>query len=189
MGKRQPRIAKEVRDNYPRYAKIVDGEKDLCNAALWLRRSDEHKMKFVGTEQLEHKEINDTMHLEVSAATDFVSAFKFKIFNPAFMAAPCFRFDSWGQSHMNFSDEPLLQRRINTPHFHRYNPDGVELAYRTDTINQNEEVILMDRKLALDHFLEEGHVRTTEPTSLNYEELLLASAEPTDPLEGVTFNE
>ena len=48
------------------------------------------------------------------------------------MKEPCYRFESDGGTHRNPSEEgiTLKQRQIPTPHFHRYNEKGENIAYK-----------------------------------------------------------
>lgn len=178
-----------VRDDYPHYVAILDGTKQLLDSEIALVKDAKKENRCEREVALTHSSIDDKMTLQVEGHFTDVKKFKFKVFDKDYMPEPCFRFDSFGNSHVNFSDEPLQTRRVDTPHFHKFDAEGIQKAYRTKFIEQNEEALLKDRNKAFLHFMEEGHIECDRKVHVLNDDLFQPSDALVDPLKDIGFDE
>lgn len=113
----------------------------------------------------------------------------FHLHHPAHATA-CFRYDAAGHVHMNphSVDRALAARKVPSPHFHKFTPDGLEYAYRTDVIEKQEQA-LNDPSLAFHAFCTEGKIscKSKANPALHFKQSLFPEEETIDPLEGHHF--
>ena len=104
-------------------------------------------------------------------------------------SSSCFRYDSAGHVHMNphSISRTLANRGIPSPHFHKFTKDGLEYAYRTSVVDEEEQA-LSDPSFAFHAFCSEGKVScaSDDNPSLEFRPSLFPE-EVVDPLEGHHF--
>ncbi len=96
-----------------------------------------------------------------------------------------------GNAHCNPEDgSGLSKRQVLTPHFHRINDAGVEVAYRSDLLNRPSDAnrIVDDCTLGLEHFCQEARLACSQQA---YPDLIIKQGvmdlSSDDPLNGVSF--
>lgn len=176
-----------VKENFSYYQSIKQNVKFLRETIIFVSES-RNAGTDCGTVSL-CSDVSKELSLEVSVKQRFMRTFRFKIIDNNLMTRPCYRFDSDGPPHYNIIDDiPLKKRRVNTPHFHEFNKDGVEIAYQTDVLEKQEEYILSDRSFALAHFAHEENIKyTTSPEICKDGELFSPDNSLEDPLLGESF--
>ena len=104
-------------------------------------------------------------------------------------SSPCFRYDAAGHVHTNPHSvgRTLAKRMVPSPHFHKFTEDGLEYAYRTKVVDE-EEAALSNPSLAFHAFCSEGKVACSsdDNPSLEFKPSLFPE-EALDPLEGHHF--
>ena len=187
MGK--PHYCKAVAQNYSYYCKIKAESKTLISNMICLSDRKNHKGHEECETLLRSKSITDELLLCVEGSKSCKNDFKFKIFNRSFMPQPCFRFDSDGDVHTNLGDIPLSERQIRPPHFHEFNESGIEFAYKTDVLNEQERFLVDDRLFALAHFSKEENIIYSEPLAFERDDLFDCMETVYDPLSKEAFYE
>lgn len=179
-----------VFNDYKRYKLIQDAEKNLTADYIFIEERNNHKGFDSGVIALTAS-ISDELILEIERNQKFGKCFKFKLYDKAFMQSPCYRFDSDGSSHCNQTDEPLPERIIHTPHFHKFINTGLEIAYQTNDWIDNAEKYLSNISLAFKSFAHEENISYKDFPSIykNGELVIPPDNIILDPLQGEDFNE
>lgn len=170
---------------------IRESEKSLKVQIIPLNKDVVHRPYLSGGVDIVYRHDFEKACVEVVLNPSKMSSFKFKLFCKDFMNAPCYRFDSDGRSHVNRTDDThtLPQRIVSTPHYHRFNEAGVEIAYKTNDMLRDEKSYWMDYKGAFIKFCNEELISLTKaPTFFTGElEGFGESESLEDPLKGVEF--
>lgn len=102
------------------------------------------------------------VRLIIEARQNIKTCFRFKLHCQEYTKEPYFRFDSDGATHRN-SDKnlPLPKQIVKTPHFNTFDNNGVELAYRTNELENptTEAILLNDISLCFAHYCHESNIR------------------------------
>ncbi|WP_133299918.1 hypothetical protein [Larkinella punicea] len=117
------------------------------------------------------------------------SDYGFQIFSESFQR-PIFRFDADGVVHENRNETlPILQRRVFTPHFHQYDEEGVEFAFRTLEIDENVARIQSDLDFGFACFCREAKILMDSGgrPALSFQASLFIDAEHLDLHKGIDF--
>lgn len=109
---------------------------------------------------------------------------------------PLFRFDSSGEAHTNPEDgRGLAARRIPTPHFHQITEAGIEIAFRTRSLEDPsfEDAVANSYETGIRHFCQTAYVfgpDGQEPRMIRTTDTqpMLPIPPSNDPLEGVSFS-
>ena len=185
MGKNKVNVA--VRNNFGYYQKIGSAQKRLVDDVIIISQRRDHINRDKGEVAL-MATVSRTLKLEVEANNASSWDFKFKIFDRDLMAQPCYRFDSDGEAHNNLGDIPLEERQVTTPHFHKFDESGHEIAYKTVALREKEGVL--DRKTGLSIFAEEENIVCDKIPEIRREgELIPPENEAFNPLQGEQFYE
>ena len=189
MGRKKDKFGNIVADNLDYYKKIGEISKTLSENTIFVEERKNHRGFDYGTVKLD-AEISDALLLEVERNQISIRDFKFKIYDKSLMPRPCYRFDSDGEAHLNPGDIPLSERKITAPHFHRFNDNGVEIAYKTSEWVENTEALLSNQSLALASFAGEEKIAYEKlPEICKSEELIPPENIMFDPLAGENFYE
>ena len=185
MSKNKPNTV--IKSNFDYYQAIASTEKKLVDPVIIISKRHDHVTRDKGEIPLKST-LPASLKLEVEASNISSQDFKFKIFDRALMPQPCYRFDSDGEAHNNLGDIPLQERQVTTPHFHKFNESGVEIAYKTAELNKISASL--DRKLGLSIFAAEENISYDSiPDIRRDEELIPPENVVTDPLQGEQFYE
>jgi hypothetical protein len=186
-----PNVAVKIQQNFESYCSFVEAAKTINPPAIPLTTITSHAFR-KGTADVVCPNFGGKKYFEVEVNPHNQKRFKFKIFADFFGPAPCFRFDSQGEPHCNPEDgRGLPFRQILTPHFHKFNSDGVEIAFKTPVLEQENQAdaIVSDYSLGVAHFCQVGRLNCGDQA---YPEIIFDSGEldlsSDDPLNGVKFS-
>jgi hypothetical protein len=160
MGKE---ISTEIRDHYATYISIISEKKHINERKIIVNRIKKNNVNYL-------EKINQIFHPEhTSYLIDLYTTvkiinnkyFSFNLRCIKIYLKPFFGYHSAGPAHRNYDNEniPLSEQRIEAPHFHRYNENGLSIAYRPDKLNdQNEATALEDIVLCGIYFCQEAKI-------------------------------
>lgn len=182
-------INQAVANDYDRYRQIQSDQKQIAKPTFELHTTKTHLKNQSGDVPVSFKEMDEKAHLNVDLNVERTKSFKFRLVCESFMETPCYRFDSDGKTHENppAPTRTLKDRIVPTPHFHCFDDQGRNLAYRTEALKANEEAFLSDSCEALKLFCEEENIRLAAEPSFLQETLPIGTPALDDPLEGVEF--
>jgi len=153
MGRK---TSQPVKDDFEFYSNLCLGDKILTVSPVEL---DEFKENHKGTRtkstKVLHKIIPHDLNFIVESNISNHKDYKFKLFCLNRYNHPFFRFDSDGLTHKNNDPNiPLAEQSITTPHFHKYNQEGHETAFKTETLLNpgDTKALLEDINLGVVHF-------------------------------------
>ncbi len=151
---------KEIKEDYPKYEELLSKTKNTSIPTIILDEvKGNHKNTRVKKVDVVHTSIADKLELIVESKIENKKDFKFKLRAPEFTVIPFFRFDSDGVSHYNrIPNVELPQQKVDTPHFHRYDSDGRNIAYKTESLEKEAErdALLNDISLCMAHYCDES---------------------------------
>lgn len=184
-------VVVKIQQNYQSYCGFVETPKTISAQAIPLNILTSHNVR-KGKADVVCNNYGGLNFFEAEVNPRNKKRFKFKIFADCFGPDPCFRFDSQGESHCNPEDgRGLVFRQIHAPHFHKFNSDGVEIAFKTPVLEHENQAdaIVSDYTLGVAHFCHVGRLNCGDQA---YPEIILDSGEldlsSDDPLNGVTFS-
>ncbi|MEN9973471.1 MAG: hypothetical protein RIS20_1818 [Bacteroidota bacterium] len=190
MGK----INFDIKTKYSEYEKLLAENKQCDEKIIVLDGiKSNHKNTRIKKVKVEHATIPTNVELMVESKIENKRDFKFILRASEFSKEPFFRFDSDGLSHFNHgTGEPLNKEKIDTPHFHKFDSEGRNIAYHTNSllIDSEKEALLNDVNLCMAHFCDESktyfksdyiEVRQTPISEIDYETELF------NPLEGENY--
>lgn len=153
--------SKAIRENYDFYNKLLAERKSVFSEVIDINSTGNNANTLTKIEPVKHPSIADDMALIVDVKVNNHNFFQFKLRYKSFVDQPFFRFDSDGGTHRNKVDGvPLDKQSITTPHFHKFNTEGLEIAYKTDKLlNDNESKALEDINFCIVHFFHESNIR------------------------------
>ena len=153
----------QVKDNYEYYNKLLSDRKSIFSEVLEINKFGNNANTLSHQEVVSYPNCKD-MFLIVDIKVNNHNFFQFKLRYKDFIPAPFFRFDSDGETHRNKIDGiPLEEQSVDTPHFHKYNENGIEIAYKTEQLRNPEEAkALEDINLCIAHFFHESNIRVNE---------------------------
>lgn len=149
-------------ENYDFYNKLLSERKSIFTEIIEINKCGNNENTLESIEKVTHPiAIEDKMVLLVNVKIDNHDFFQFKLKYKSFLPAPFFRYDSDGETHRNKVDGiGLKDQAIPTPHFHKFNEKGIEIAYKTDKLlNPKESKALEDINLCIAHFFYESNTR------------------------------
>lgn len=98
-----------------------------------------------------------------------LSKYRIRLVINSFSKQPVCRFDSDGIHHENIvSTIPLIMRRISTPHFHEYDSNGIEYAFKTPLLIQNEAAVKNDVLIGMSEMCKVYNILTPGNAGLQY---------------------
>ncbi len=159
------KIFQQVKDNYAFYNKLLSERKSIFSEVIEINEIGNNQNRVIATEAVHHPATDQNdMVLMVDVQINNHQYFQFKLRYKNYLPGPFFRYDSDGETHRNKIDGiPLKQQLVTTPHFHKYNPDGIEIAYKSDKLLDEEQAkALEDINLCVAHFFHESNTRLKE---------------------------
>lgn len=153
----------QVKDNYDYYKKLLSDRKSIFSEVIEVNSFGNNANTLSHQENVSYPDCKD-MFLIVDVKVNNHNFFQFKLRYKDFLPAPFFRFDSDGETHRNKIDGLSLEEQsITTPHFHKFNENGIEIAYKTDKLlNPEEAKALEDINLCIAHFFHESNIRVNK---------------------------
>jgi hypothetical protein len=152
----------QIRENYSFYNNLLSERKSIFKEVIEINKTGKNISSLVTEEDVVHPTItDDKMVLIVDVRVNNHDYFQFKLRYKSFLPAPFFRFDSDGETHRNkIEGVELRDQAITTPHFHKFNENGIEIAYKTDKLlDPRESKALEDINLCIVHFFHESNTR------------------------------
>ena len=182
---------KKIKDDYSYYRKLLEERKSIFSEVIEVQTFLTKKL-FEENIPVKHPEVVDDMILIVDVSVNNYKYFKFKLRYKEYDDKPLFRFDSDGVTHWNNIDGiPLTEQQVKTPHFHKFNESGVEVAYQTIQLkNEETKKALQDIESCIAHFFHECNIRVNTvdfPTIKVNPNQLDFTYEKNDPNENVKF--
>lgn len=184
----------EVAEHYTTYLDMLNGDKQVDESPITLRRKKTNEDRLIAKTVLQHDSFSEGLELIVEASSWNRQNFGFKIRALSLSSVPCFRFDGDGPAHNNvLPDVPLSARQVTTPHFHKCQKNGFLIAYKTPALlsQGDARALQMDINLAVAHFCQEAKITHPSETypKIDFETGELAISPPEfDPLSGVSFD-
>lgn len=189
MGK----VNKQIKSEFNVYTELVAKMKTVVTSPINVKNvKNRHPSNLLGQSDIIHPSIKKNINFEVEVKINNSKNFKFKLFCSEIFEKPFFRFDSDGPAHWNDDPEtPLKRKQITPPHFHKYQSDGIEVAYKTKALLSATQLVkLEDINVCVMHFCQEANMRYKKSDfpeiNLSNGELGLTFTED-DPLQNVTF--
>lgn len=151
---------KEIKENYVKYKELLSKTKNTSMQTITLNEvKGNHQNTRVKKVDVAHTSINEKLELIVESKIENKKDFKFKLRAPEYTGIPFFRFDSDGVAHYNRTpDVELPKQKVDTPHFHKFDSDGRNFAYKTEAlmIDAEREALLNDISLCMAHYCDES---------------------------------
>jgi hypothetical protein len=181
------RVNVNVKQNYGAYMRIVAALKRATALPLVLAAKP-NKGRVFGSLSLD-SEVSEKLHVDADKNVKNVSHYGVKLRARELCGEPLLRFDADGAAHHNqFDHIPLAERQVTTPHFHRFNEDGIEVAFKTAALSDPATLrsIHQDMNVGFRHFAAEANIQA-ESAILVVEEQMSLLPTDSDPTAGVTF--
>jgi hypothetical protein len=181
----------KIKDNYSFYTNLLEERKSIFSEVIEVQTFLNKKILEENI-PVKHPEVVDDMILIVDVSVNNYKYFKFKLRYKEYVDKPLFRFDSDGVTHWNNIDGiPLTEQQVKTPHFHKFNESGIEVAYQTIQLkNEETKKALQDIESCIAHFFHECNIRVNTvafPTIKVNPNQLDFTYEKNDPNENVKF--
>lgn len=152
----------QIKENYSFYNNLLSERKSIFTEVIEINKIGNNHNTLESVEEVTHPNATeDKMVLLVDVKVNNHDFFQFKLRYKSFLPAPFFRFDSDGETHRNKVDGvELKEQAVTTPHFHKFNENGIEIAYKTDKLlDPKESKALEDINLCIIHFFHESNTR------------------------------
>jgi hypothetical protein len=152
----------QIKERFSFYNNLLSERKSIFTEIIEINKigNNHNTLEFV--EKVKHPSIkDDEMILLFDVKVNDHNFFQFKLRYKSFIPVPFFRFDSDGGTHRNKIDGlNIREQSITTPHFHKFNENGIEIAYKTDKLlDPRESKALEDINLCIVHFFHESNTR------------------------------
>ena len=182
----------KIKENYAYYKKLLKERKSIFSEVIEINEvgNNHNILEFI--EHVEQNILESKMLFVVNVKVNNYNFFQFKLRAKEYTPCPFFRFDNDGDTHRNKVDGITLEKNvITTPHFHKYNEKGIEIAYKTDKLlNKQEAKALEDINLCIAHFFHEANIRVKQdkfPVVNILTNSLGLDFSTSDPNENMTF--
>lgn len=155
------KINPDIRKNYARYKEILEGRKTTQITPITLTKTKKGHNTLLGKDSVTYAGQKDSAQLAVEVSSINHKTFKFRLSAKELSDEPIFRFDSSGPPHCNSHlSIRLPERKVDTPHFHRYSNTGHSEAYKTEQLKDEKTAkALEDVNLCMAHFCHESNTR------------------------------
>jgi len=161
MGKE---IVKKFKDDYSTYNLLLKETKSIFESVIEINKTGNNANTLEKIENIKHNSLSNKIDLIINIKVNNNKFFQFKLRCKEYCEIPFFRFDSDGDTHRNYLENTtkLDAQQVKTPHFHIYNEDGLNIAYRTLSLdNEAERKALEDINLCICHFFKEANIELT----------------------------
>lgn len=182
----------KVKEDYSYYKRLLSERKSIFSEVIEINEVGNNANTLEFQEVVEQELLASKMLFIVNVKLDNYKFFQFKIRSKEYIPYPFFRFDSDGDTHRNRVDGvTLVENVVTTPHFHKFNEVGTEIAYKTDKLlNEKEAKALEDINLCIAHFFHEANLRVKENSfpqvKISSNSLGIDFSKP-DPNENIAF--
>lgn len=158
MGKE---IVKKFKEDYSTYKRLLNDRKSIFEDIIEINKVGNNANTLEKIEAVKHTTLNKNIDLIVNVKVSNNKFFQFKLRCKEYCNIPFFRYDSDGDTHRNYLENTtkLDAQKVETPHFHIYNEDGLNIAYRTPQLdNKEQREALEDISLCVYHFFRECNI-------------------------------
>lgn len=158
MGKE---IVKKFKEDYSTYKVLLNDRKSIFQSVIEINNVGNNANTLQKIEDVKHLTLDKNIDLIVNVKVNNNKFFQFKLRFKEFCDIPFFRFDSDGDTHRNYLENTtkLDAQKVETPHFHIYTEEGLNIAYRTPQLeNEEERKALEDINLCIYHFFREANI-------------------------------
>lgn len=181
-----------VADEYRRYLIMLGDHKEAVTDPIQTSPTPSGHPTEIGKSPLRHPDPFDGLEFQIVLKPHLTGDYEIKIFWREVAERPVYRFESWGDGHINPEDGRGLKfRKVPTPHFHMIKADGRMWAFRTPLLEdpEQEQEIRRHYSVGVNHFCEEAKIHAPDGGNLRVVMLnsLPGLANSNDPLEGVPF--
>jgi hypothetical protein len=180
----------DIIENYDRYELTITGLKETPVSPINVgERKQNHPASLYKNQPVIHESLPDKINVAIELK-EFCNKFSISLNSERFPDCVLLRYDAGGGTHRNnFPDIPLSEQSITSPHFHKYNRKGYDLAYKTDKLKSEAEAkALCDIQFGFPYFCQESNIRhKNEIPELKIHRDNLFSENNEDPLENITF--
>lgn len=149
-----------VKQDYPIFRKFML-ETKVASISPMLLKDDRRRPEYIAQSPVELGWQGFPCRVDALHSKRRKGKYAFKLSAFHFSPEPVFRFDSHGSTHMNEeAGDGLPFRAVTTPHFHRIEPNGVMIAYKTPELESGDECerILRSPQLGMKYFCAQTNV-------------------------------
>lgn len=154
----------KVKEDYTLYNRLLEERKSVFTEVIEVDKVGNNANTLSQIEDVKQKVLSEEVILIVDVKLNNHNFFQFKLRCKDYIPNPFFRFDSDGETHRNrIEGIPFEEQAITPPHFHKFNENGIEIAYKTDKLlDEKESKALEDINLCIIHFFHESNTRLKE---------------------------
>ena len=154
----------KVKEDYSLYNRLLEERKSVFTEVIEVNKVGNNANTLSQIEDVKQEVLSEEVILIVDVKLNNHNFFQFKLRCKDYIPNPFFRFDSDGETHRNrIEGIPFEEQAITPPHFHKFNENGIEIAYKTDKLlDEKESKALEDINLCIIHFFYESNTRLKE---------------------------
>lgn len=154
----------KVKEDYSLYNRLLEERKSVFTEVIEVNKVGNNANTLSQIEDVKQEVLSEEVILIVDVKLNNHNFFQFKLRCKDYIPNPFFRFDSDGETHRNrIEGIPFEEQAITPPHFHKFNENGIEIAYKTDKLlDEKESKALEDINLCIIHFFHESNTRLKE---------------------------
>ncbi|UNY99858.1 hypothetical protein MQE36_05795 [Zhouia spongiae] len=151
----------KVKEDYSLYNRLLEERKSIFTEVIEVNKVGNNANTLSQAEDVEQEVITEQVILIVDVKLNNYNFFQFKLRCKDYIPNPFFRFDSDGETHRNrIEGIPFEEQAVTPPHFHKFNENGIEIAYKTDKLlDEKESKALEEINLCIIHFFHESNTR------------------------------
>lgn len=147
-----------IKENYPFYLMLVDEDKIMTKTEIQLSNNPNHRDSLVGEAEIEHNQ-GHLLRLKIYMGKRYTN-YILNLFFPGWIEKGLCRFDSEGAYHKNKCGSiETKNKKIPTPHFHKFDENGCEYAYQTDELTDE---LIKNITLGLKIFCKEFNIKCND---------------------------
>lgn len=181
----------EIKNNYGFYSSLCNEQKLADGSLIQIIKPGNNKNILEVPITVWHSRFPNSIKLLVAVKKHNYKFFQLKLRCKDLCRQPFFRYDSDGDTHRNYGEDIRLEdQQVTTPHFHYYNEQGVNIAYKTSALLKEEtRKALEDIDICINHFFDEAKIISTSG-NINVEiqpGLLSFPVSEVDPNHNVNF--
>lgn len=158
MGKE---IVNKFKEDYSTYKILLHERKSIFENIIEINEVSNNANTLEKIENVKHHTLTNKIDLIVNVKINNNKFFQFKLRCKEYCVVPFFRFDSDGDTHRNYLENTtkLDAQKVEPPHFHIYNEDGLNIAYKTPQLeDSNQKRALEDINFCIYHFFRESNI-------------------------------
>lgn len=151
----------EIKDNYQFYLKLRKERKFLEKGDIAVANTSNNVHYLIEQCNAEHELLPNKIFFIVKVHAKDKRKFEFKLMCKDLYKEPYFRFESYGITHRNNIESIYLpDQQIIPPHFHQFDENGYNIAYKTKELeDEGTAKALEDISLCIAHYCHEGNIR------------------------------